>query len=160
MVRDGRGISVRLVLGVGVVVAALSWIGLRLWTDGGHGLPDGSWASAVLLLFMAVGIYFAGLPVRRWQRGESAKPLSMMRAMRTLVLAQAAALTGAAVAGWYAAQVIVRLPDFDVASVRQDTVRFVVLLVAGVALSASGLAVQRMCRIDDDSHDEDHDRES
>ena len=154
MVKDGRGVTIRLVLAVVVVVTGLSWIVLRWWTDSGHSLPGPSWGSAVLLAFMSVGIYVAGLPVRRWQRGEATKQLSMVRALRTLVLAQAAALTGAMVTGWYAAQVLLRLPDIDVASVRADVLRTLVLVAAGVLLTVAGMLAQRMCRVDQDREDD------
>jgi len=160
MVKDGRGITVRLLLAIGAVVAGLGYIVLRLWVDAGHGLPGASLGSAVLLLFMAFGIYFAGLPVRRFQRGESSKPLSPLRATRTLVLAQAAALTGALVVGWYAAQALVLLPNLDVASVRGDGLRVLALILTGLALCVAGLLVQAMCRIDGGEHeDEDWDRD-
>jgi hypothetical protein len=162
MVKDGRGITVRLLLAVGAVVAGLGYIVLRLWVDAGHGLPGASLGSAVLLLFMALGIYFAGLPVRRFQRGDSSKLLSPLRATRTLVLAQAAALTGALVVGWYAAQALVLLPNLDVASVREDGLKVLALILAGLALCVAGLLVQAMCRIDGGEHedeDEDRDRE-
>ena len=159
MVKDGRGVTVRMVLAVVVAATGVSWIVLRWWTNAGHGLPGASWGSVVLLVFMAVGIYVAGLPVRRWQRGEATKPLSMVRALRTLVLAQAAALTGAMVTGWYAAQVLLHLPNVDVASVRADAVQELVLVGAGVLLTAAGLAAQRMCRIEEDK-DADQDKDS
>ena len=159
MVKDARGVTVRLVLTVVVAVTGLSWIVLRWWTDSGHVLPGPSWGSAVLLVFMAAGIYVAGLPVRRWQRGESTKPLSMVRALRTLVLAQAAALTGAMVTGWYAALVLLRLGDLDVAAVRADALGTLVLVGAGVLLTVAGLLAQRMCRVDEDRDEKrDEDR--
>ena len=94
MVRDGRGITLPLALLVAVLTTAVAWIGLSLWVGSGHALPGASWGGAVLIVFMAVGVYCAGLPVRRFLRGEATRPLSPLRAMRTLVLAQAAALTG------------------------------------------------------------------
>ena len=157
MVKDGRGVTVRLVLAVVVVVTGVSWVILRWWEGAGHALPGASWGSAVLLAFMAVGIYVAGLPVRRWQAGKATRELSMVRALRTLVLAQAAALTGAMVTGWYAALVLLRLPDVDVASVRADAVHAMVLLLAGVLLTVAGMAAQRMCRVDDDRSDREDD---
>src|SRR3954469_14469550 len=155
VVRDGRGVSVRLVLVVALLATAVAWIGLRLWFDAGHALPGASWGGAVLIVFMAVGVYFAGLPIRRFLRGEADRPLSPLRAMRTLVLAQAAALTGALVAGWYAAQALVLLPDADVDSVRAAMLRSLALSVSGVLMIVAGLLVQSMCRIDD--QDLDHD---
>ena len=95
---------------------------------------------------MAVGVYCAGLPVRRFLRGEATRPLSPLRAMRTLVLAQAAALTGALVAGWYAAQALVLLPDADVPTVRAAMLRSLAVCVSGALMVAAGLLVQAMCR--------------
>jgi signal transduction histidine kinase len=165
VVRDGRGVSVRLVLVVALLATAVAWIGLRLWFDAGHALPGASWGGAVLIVFMAVGVYFAGLPIRRFLRGEATRPLSPLRAMRTLVLAQAAALTGALVAGWYAAQALVLLPDADVDSVRAAMLRSLAVCVSGVLMIVAGLLVQSMCRIDDqhdrdrEEHDRDRDRD-
>jgi len=116
-----------------------------------------------VLAFMAVGVFFAGLPVRRFLRGQSRKSLNPMRAMRTLVLGQAAALTGALVCGWYLAQVLVLLPDIDVQSRRTLAIRLAALSAGGVLLAVAGLLTQRMCRVDNGigsigDGDEDDDR--
>ena len=163
MVRDGRGVSTRLVLLLGLAVAAIAYLGLRIWTGQGGLVPAASWSAVVVLVFMACGVFFAGLPVRRFLRGQAKKSLNPMRAMRTLVLAQAAALTGALVTGWYLAQVLVLLPDFDIESVRIMVVRLSALTAAGVLMTIAGLAAQTMCRVDkreddkrdigDDNHD-------
>jgi hypothetical protein len=150
---------VRLVLVVAVLATAVAWIGLRLWFGAGHALPGASWGGAVLIVFMAVGVYCAGLPIRRFLRGQATRPLSPLRAMRTLVLAQAAALTGALVAGWYAAQALVLLPNADVDSVRAAMLRSLAVCVSGALMVVAGLLVQAMCRIDDHDHDHDRDRE-
>ncbi len=157
VVKDGRGVSVRLVLVVALLTTAVAWIGLQLWFGSGHALPGASWGGAVLIVFMAVGVYCAGLPIRRFLRGEATRPLSPLRAMRTLVLAQAAALTGALVSGWYAAQALVLLPDADVDSVRAAMLRSLAVCASGVLMIVAGLLVQSMCRIDD--QDRDHDRD-
>jgi Protein of unknown function (DUF3180). len=148
MVRDGRGVSIRLVLLLGLAVTAIAYPGLRVWTGQGHELPPASWGAVIVLVFMACGVFFAGLPIRRFLRGQAKKPLNPLRAMRTLVLAQAAALTGALVAGWYLAQVVVMFPNLDI-----DSVRAVVLLLAasaagGALLAIAGLVTQGMCRVD------------
>jgi Na+/proline symporter len=118
-----------------------------------------SWGALVLLVFMAAGVFFAGLPVRRFLRGRAKKSLNPLRAMRTLVLAQAAALTGALVAGWYVAQVLVLLPDFDVHSLRSLGLRVAALAAGGVLLATAGLVAQAMCRVDGDHPDRDLDRD-
>jgi Protein of unknown function (DUF3180). len=148
VVRDGRGVSIRLVLLLGLVVAALAYPGLRVWTGRGHELPPASWGAVIVLVFMACGVFFAGLPIRRFLRGQAKKPLNPLRAMRTLVLAQAAALTGALVAGWYLAQVLVLWPDLDIGSVRAVAVRLAALAAGGVLMAIAGLVAQAMCRVD------------
>lgn len=153
MVRDGRGVSTRLVLLLGLVVTAFAYLGLRIWT--GQGLPEASWGAVIVLVFMACGVFFAGLPVRRYLRGQAKKTLNPVRAMRTLVLAQAAALTGAVVTGWYLAQILVLLPLFDVESRRTAAVRLAALAAGGVLMAIAGMLAQAMCRVDK-SDDGDH----
>jgi len=102
----------------------------------------------IVLVFMAFGVFFAALPIRRFLRGQAKKPLNPLRAMRTLVLAQAAALTGALVAGWYLAQVLVLWPDLDIGSVRAVALRLAASVAAGVLLAMAGLLAQAMCRVD------------
>ena len=104
---------------------------------------------------MAVLVVSAGLPVRRFLRGEARKPLSPIRAARTLVLAQAAALTGAAVLGWYAAQAVHALVDIDLGDYRGLFWRLLTLCVAALLLTVAGMVTQRMCRVDPPDRDED-----
>jgi hypothetical protein len=159
MVRDGRGVSIPLALLVGLVATALSYLALRIWTGEGGVLPATSWGALIVLLFMATGVLFAGLPVRRFLRGQARKPLNPLRAMRTLVLAQAAALTGALITGWYVAQILVLLPVFDIPSRRTAAVLLAALAAGGVLMAIAGLVAQAMCRVDEDHHDRDVDRD-
>lgn len=145
-----QGVRVRLLLVVALVVGALSWIGLTLLAQGGGELPPVSWAGAPILLAVAVGIVLAGRPVRRLVQGTATRPVHPLYAARVLSLAQAAALTGAAVLGWYAAQVVRLLPDVDVTSQQQEVVVLVGLGLCALLVAAAGLLVQRWCRIDDD----------
>ena len=148
MVRDGRGVSIRLVVLLALAVTAIAYPGVRAWTGQGHELPPTPWGAVIVLVFMACGVFFAGLPIRRFLRGQAKKPLNPLRAMRTLVLAQAAALTGALVAGWYLAQVVVLFPNLDIDSVRAVAVRLGALSAAAVLMAIAGLVAQAMCRVD------------
>lgn len=149
MVSQAHGIRVRLLVAVAVVAGALSWIILKLWANAGHALPEVSWAGLPLLVAVAIGLYLAGRPVKRLVAGRATKPVHPLYAARVLVLAQAAALSGAAVLGWYAAQVVLLLPDSDVDSQQARIVELAALGLGAVLLVAAGLVVQRMCRIDD-----------
>lgn len=158
---SGKGLRLRVVLVVGLVTAGVGYLLLRWWHLQGGVLPAPSWVSVGLLVLMAFGILFAGWPIRRALRGRATRRLDPLRAFRVLVLAQAAALTGVLVAGWYLAHVLVMLPDADAASVRTGALLSAAAALAGVLLSAFGLWVQSMCRIDPpaDSPDEDDDPE-
>jgi hypothetical protein len=150
MVTQG-GVRWRHLVSVAVVVCVLAYAALRL--TGGATTPSGGWLLVAVLVVMATVVYVAGLPVRRMRLGRPGMPVSPLRAARTLVLAQAAALSGAGLVGWYAAQALRLAPDLDVASQRTRMWPVLAQVAASVALVASGLLVQRMCRIDDDSGD-------
>ena len=155
---DGRGLRWSQLVALALVVGLLSWIGWRFYLNAGHLLGPASWVSAVLIVAMAILVIGAGLPVRRFLRGEARKTLSPIRAARTLVLAQAAALTGSAVLGWYAAQVAHALADVDLPGYRALLWRLLALTVASLVLAAAGMLTQRMCRVDPPG-DRDGDRD-
>ena len=148
MVNQGNGLRWAQLAGITLVVGLLSWLGWRLYLNGGHLLGPASWVSAVMLVAMAILVIGAGLPVRRFLRGEARKSLSPIRAARTLVLAQAAALTGSGVFGWYAAQVAHALGDLDLPGYREVLWRLLALCVASLVLTTAGMLTQRMCRVD------------
>lgn len=144
MVSSG-GVRLRQLVLVAALVALTGVLVLRLL---GGPVPNPGWSGVVLLLFMAVGVYFAALPVKRLRERRVASAGSALRAARSLVLAQAAALTGAGLLGWYAAQALVLVPDLDVDSQRSRLWLLVGHALAAVVLIASGLLAQRICRID------------
>ncbi|MGA8978429.1 MAG: DUF3180 domain-containing protein [Pedococcus sp.] len=145
---DGLGLRWAQLAATALVVGAVSWIGWRIYLATGALLGPAPWISSVLLLVLSVLVVGAGLPVRRFLRGEATKPLSPIRAARTLVLAQAAALTGAAVLGWYAAQAAHALAELSLPGYRDLLWRLVALCVAAVVLATAGMFTQRMCRVD------------
>jgi len=159
VVTGGRGVTIRLVLLSGLVATAFAYLVLRIWIGQGGAMPPATWGALIVLVFMACGVFFAGLPVRRFLRGQAKKPLNPVRAMRTVVLAQASALTGAVVTGWYLAQVLVLLPNFDIASVRSMAWKLAALAVGGVLMVVAGLVTQSMCRVDKNHDDTDADRD-
>jgi Protein of unknown function (DUF3180) len=159
MLTGGKGVTLRMVLLVGLVVTAFAYLALRIWTTQGGASPPAPWGALIVLVFLACGVFFAGLPIRRFLRGQAKKPLNPIRAMRTVVLAQASALTGAMVAGWYLAQILLVLPDRDIASVRSLMWRLAALAAGGVLMVVAGLVVQGMCRVDKDRRESGGDRD-
>lgn len=144
MVSSG-GVRVRHLVVITLVVGLVGVVVLRLI---GGPVPNPGWAGVVLLLFMAVGVFFAALPVKRLRERRASSPGSALRAARSLVLAQAAALTGAGLLGWYAAQALSLLPDLDVDSQRSRMWLLIGHALAALVLIVSGLVAQRICRID------------
>lgn len=150
MTSDPHGVRPNLLAVVVLVAGVLGYVVLRLVAATGTGLPAVGWMSSVVLLFIAGGVLAAGLPIKRLQEGRPGpRPVGMLRAARTVVLAQACALTGAAVMGWYAAQGVILLGDVDIPSVRDRLWPVAATVLAGLLVAVAGLVVQRWCRIDD-----------
>lgn len=146
--RPDGGLRASTVVLVGLVTAAAGYVVLRLVPVSSPDPFPATWASVILLLFMAAGILSAGVPIRRVVRGRSRRPVNPLRAVRVLILARASALTGALVAGWYVAVVLSQASDLDAASVQHRALRAGAVALSGLVLSGVGLWVQSMCRLD------------
>jgi hypothetical protein len=142
------------VLLVGLSTGVLAWLGLRFWEDAGNLLPPVPWTALAGIIALAVAVVVAGLPVRRWQSGRRMARLDPLVAARTVVLAKAAAYTGAVISGWYAAQAVVILPD--VVGARRTRLLLASLsAIAAIGVAGAGLLVQRWCRLPPDDNDND-----
>jgi uncharacterized protein DUF3180 len=155
VVNEGRGLRWSQLVAIALLVGLLSWVGWRVYLDAGNLLGPASWISAILLVVMAALVVGAGLPVRRFLRGDVRRTLSPIRAARTLVLGQAAALTGAGVFGWYAAQLAHAVADLDLSGYRELSLRLLALCAAAAVLTTAGMLTQRMCRVDPPPEDRD-----
>ena len=158
-VKPHNGIRVSTLVLTGVAVLVLAWLVMR-WVEGnGRSVPDPGWIGAVAMLFLGGAVLVAGRQVRTFRDGGSGASMTPLRAARTLVLGQAAALTGAALTGWYAAIILVLLPDSDIESQRSRIWPFAIHALIAIALAVAGMLVQRWCRIRprDDGDDEDLD---
>lgn len=140
---------VRTALLAAVVVAVVGWAVLRAWTGGGGTYLPLPWTVVAGTVLLAAGVLGAGWPVRRWTSGRRDRPLDPLVAARTVALAIAAAYGGAVLAGWYAAQGLVILPDV-VGARRTRLVLAVAATLAAVGVSVAGFVVQRWCRLPPD----------
>ena len=123
-------------------------------TRSGELVPRPPLLAGVLLVVMAGLVLWLARPVRRYLQGRATIPLDPVQAARTVVLAQAAALTGSAATGWYAGQLAVVLTDLSLVANRSRILPLSLLLVAGVVLATAGLVAQRWCRVDPRDEDE------
>ncbi|MBD5786702.1 DUF3180 domain-containing protein [Cellulosimicrobium terreum] len=141
-----RRTSVRSLLVVAVVTLAAAWLVVRGLEGRGTYLPPVPWLVDVAVLALAVLVFWSGWTVRAYQQGRRPS-LDAIRAARTFVLAKAAALTGALLAGWYGGQVLVALPDLAIEARRDRAIAAGVAVACAVVLSVVGLVAERFCQL-------------
>lgn len=169
---DVSGVRVGTVAWVASGATVVCALALRGWQWLGHELPVVPWLSVLPLGMLVALVLAAGWQVRRHTQhrfaaqrsaGQPVPPrragpgtmLSPQRARGALVAAQAAALGGGALVGWYLAIALLHLPNVDVVSVRGLVLRAVVSAVAAGVLAVAGLVAQAWCRLPPDEDDED-----
>ena len=141
--------GIRISTGVGVAVLASmgSWLLLALVRVFGASFPVISWLGLVPLLAITMLVLVMSWQVRRYVQGKGPHRLTPQRARGTLVGAQAAALGGAALIGWYVANALVRLPVSFVPSQREQLIWGLVHAAAALLLAISGYLGQAWCKI-------------
>jgi hypothetical protein len=149
------GIRATTLVIAGLLMATVSWLGLRWVSAGGNPMPDPGWVAIAVMLFLAGGLVVAGRQVRTVRDGGKVAHVTPLRAARTLVLGQAGALTGALLVGWYVANVLVLLPDADVDSQRARIWPYLLHIAVAAVLAGAGMLVQRWCRLRPRDDDED-----
>ncbi len=160
MSQRGEGVSLSVAAPVAAGVGVVSWLGLLGWRGLGREFPQLPWLGLIPMALLAVLVLYAAWKIRQYVHGAGARFPSTFQptpqqARGTLVAAQAAALGGAALVGFYAANAAVHVSAVDVPSVRDLFVRAVVSALAAGLLSLSGFAAQAMCRLPEDE-DDDH----
>lgn len=141
-----RRTPVRTLIAVLVAVAVVGWLVLRALESRGVYLPVVPWLVDVAILALAGVVFWMGWAVRAYQKGKRPS-LDGIRAARTLVLAKAAALTGALLGGWYLAQVLVVLGDLAIEPRRDRAVAAGIAVLCSVVLAAIGLLVEKFCEL-------------
>lgn len=164
---DLVGVRVSVVALVATVSTIACALLLRGWRALGNSLPEVPWIAVVPLALITLLVLVAGWQVRRYARYRrmttdkaavrAPQPITPQRARGTLVAAQAAALGGGALVGWYLANALVQLPNADVVSVRAMVIRAAVSAGVALLLAAAGLLAQHWCRLPPGEHGEDDD---
>ncbi|MFL6287155.1 MAG: DUF3180 domain-containing protein, partial [Actinomycetes bacterium] len=117
--------------------------------------PAVPWAAPLTLLLLAVAFAVSAWTLKpRIQRRPGHRPLDPFTAARTAVLALAGSRTGAAVAGVYLGYAGFLLLDLSNDYRRQMVLIAAIAALAGVALAAAALWLERICRIKDGDDDE------
>ncbi len=99
---------------------------------------------------LAVGTLAAAWPLRQWNLGNRVNPINPLRAARTVALAKAAGLTGAATTGLWVASAAFVLPRLGFDEQSERFVGAIAAIAVSVALVIAGVVAERWCRIPPD----------
>lgn len=143
--------SMRQLAGTALVGFWVGFVGARFWDVWTGAPPAVPWAAPVVLGLLAAGFAIAAVALRpRLERREGHRPLDPFIAARTAVLALAGSRTGAAVAGVYLGYAGFLLVDLANDYRRRMLLVSGVAALAGGALAASALWLERVCRVKSD----------
>ncbi|MEU2673490.1 DUF3180 domain-containing protein [Streptomyces sp. NPDC007164] len=155
--------QLRLGVLVGLFAAAgvLSWGGARLWDSLGS-LPSVPLAAPIVLAVIAVILLATALSIRarlraQRERRPGAKGIEPLMAARAVVFGQASALVVSLVSGMYGGTGVFLLGSLDIPARRDQAIYAGFAVLAGVAVVAAALWLERICKLPDD---EDNDRSS
>ncbi|MFD9427128.1 MULTISPECIES: DUF3180 domain-containing protein [unclassified Streptomyces] len=136
----------------------LSWGAARLW-DSLDSLPSVPLAAPIVLAVIAVVLLATALSIRarlraQRERRPGAKGVEPLMAARSVVFGQASALVAALVAGMYGGTGVFLLGFLDIPPRRDQAIYAGLSVVAGIAVIASALFLERVCKLPED-HDDD-----
>lgn len=152
-------LRIRVLAGVFVVAGVLSWAGARLWNSVGS-LPSVPLAAPVVIALIAVILLATAFSIRarlkaQRDRVPGAKGVDPMMAARAVVFGQASALVAALVAGMYGGTGVFLLEYLDIPPRRDQAVYAGFSVVAGIAVIAAAIFLERVCKLPEND-DEDH----
>ncbi|WP_405390112.1 DUF3180 domain-containing protein [Streptomyces sp. NBC_01102] len=148
------GLLAGLFAGAGV----LSWGAARLWDSLGT-LPSVPLAAPVVLAVIAVVLLATALSIRarlraQRERRPGAKGVEPLMAARAVVFGQASALVAALVAGMYGGTGVFLLGYLDIPPRRDQAIYAGSAVVAGIAVVAAAVFLERVCRLPEDGDDD------
>ncbi|MFB7915161.1 DUF3180 domain-containing protein [Streptomyces sp. NPDC056061] len=152
--------QLRLGVLIGLFAAAgvLSWGGARLWDSLGS-LPGIPLAAPIVLAVIAAVLCAAALSIRsrlraQRERRPGAKGVEPLMAARAVVFGQASALVVALVSGMYGGTGVFLLGSLDVPARRDQAIYAGLAVLAGAAVVAAALWLERICKLPEDEDDD------
>ncbi|MEE1790086.1 DUF3180 domain-containing protein [Streptomyces sp. BE308] len=145
--------------GLFAAAGVLSWGAARLW-DSLDSLPSVPLAAPIVLAVIAVVLLATALSIRarlraQRERRPGAKGVEPLMAARSVVFGQASALVAALVAGMYGGTGVFLLGFLDIPPRRDQAIYAGLSVVAGIAVIAAALFLERVCKLPED-HDDDN----
>ncbi|WP_049579476.1 DUF3180 domain-containing protein [Streptomyces sp. SBT349] len=139
--------------GLFAAATGLSWAGAGLWESFGNTPPAVPLFSPVILGLIAAVLFVTGLSLRSrlraWrERRPGARPVDRLMAARAVVFGQASALVSSIAAGCYGGfGVFLVMERLDVPNRRDQAIYAGLAVLAGAAVVAAALFLERVCRL-------------
>ncbi|MGB5952536.1 MAG: DUF3180 family protein [Ornithinimicrobium sp.] len=161
MDRRSDGLAVGTAALAGAAALLLSVLALIGWRSTGGEYPRLPWLAVAPMVGYAVLVLYAAWRIRQYVRSDTDQPTAgfvptPQQARGTLVAAQAGALGGALLVGFYLGNAALHLSNIDVLSVRELLIRALVCAAAALVVSVAGFIGQHMCRLPDDPDEQLH----
>jgi hypothetical protein len=153
-----RTLRIRTLAGLFVVAGVIAWAVAHLWDSVGT-LPGVPVAAPIVLALIAAVLLGTALNLRarlraQRERRPGAKGVDPLAAARAVVFGQASALVAALVAGLYGGTCVYLLMyKLDMVPRQQQAIYAGLAVLAGIAVVAAALFLERVCKLPDD---EDH----
>jgi len=143
--------------GLFAAAGVLSWGAARLWDSLGT-LPAVPLAAPIVLAVIAVVLLATALSLRsrlraQRERRPGAKGVEPLMAARAVVFGQASALVVALVSGMYGGVGVFLLGSLDIPPRRDQAIYAGLAVLAGIAVVAAALFLERVCKLPDDEDD-------
>jgi MFS family permease len=147
-------------VGLFASAAVLAWAGAGLWDSLGNTLPAVPLLAPVVLGLIAAALLAMALSLRsrlraQRERRPDARPVDRMMAARAVVFGQASALVSAVVSGLYGGfGVFLVMHRLEVPNRRDQAIYAGIAVLAGIAVVATALFLERVCRLPDGDGDD------
>ncbi|MFD8548702.1 DUF3180 domain-containing protein [Streptomyces sp. NPDC059649] len=150
-----KQLHIKVLVGLFLAAGVLAWGGARLWDSFGT-LPSVPVAAPIVLAFLAAVLAATAFELRgrlraQRERRPGAKGVDPLLAARAVVFGQASALVASLVAGLYGGVGVFLLTSGLEVEPRRDQAIYAGLSVlAGAAVVAAAIFLERVCKLPDD----------
>lgn len=155
-----KALRIRTLVGLFVVAGVLAWAGARLWYSLGN-LPAVPLAAPIVLSLIAAVLAATAFSLRSRLRAQrdrepGAKGVDPLVAARAVVFGHASALVAALVSGAYGGMcVFLIMYQLDIPPRRDQAIYAGGAVLAGIAVCAAAMFLERVCRLPEDENGND-----
>jgi hypothetical protein len=153
-----KALRIRTLVGLFVVAGVLSWAAAKLWNALGT-VPAVPLAAPVVLGLIAAVLAATAFSLRgrlraQREREPDAKGVDPLLAARAVVFGHASALVASVVSGAYGGMcVFLIIYQLDIPPRRDQAIYSGTAVLAGIAVCAAAMFLERVCRLPEDEDD-------